>query len=160
MWTKGDLIDRAFKKIGLGDAFNVAPEDRQDALLVLDSMMAQWSGKSIRIGYNQPSDALGSNPDDPSGIPDTAQEAAYLNLAVRIADEYGKTVSQMTLVTAKQAYDALLSLAVFPAQQQMPNTLPRGAGNKPWRGGYPLPFMPNPVDPLTAEEGGDQLTFE
>lgn len=160
MWTKGDLVGRAFKKIGLGDDFNVTPEDHQDALMVLDSMMALWSGKGIRLGYAQPSDANGSSPDQDSGLPDTAQEAVYLNLAIRLAGEYGKTLDQMTMVTAKQAYDALLARAVFPTQQQFPGTLPRGAGNKPWRGGYQSPFMPTPTDSLTAEEGGDQLTFD
>lgn len=160
MWTKGDLVGRAFKKIGLGDDFNVMPEDHQDALMVLDSMMALWSSKDIRLGYAQPADANGSSMDQDSGLPDTAQEAVYLNLVIRLAGEYGKTLDQMIMVTAKQAYDALLARATFPAQQQFPNTLPRGAGNKPWRGGYPSPFMPTPTDALTAEEGGDQLTFE
>lgn len=160
MWTKGNILDRAFKKIGLGDAFNVTPEDRQDALTVLDSMMALWSSKGIRVGYAQSSDADGSDPDQDSGLPDTATEAVYLNLALRLADEFGKTLAPMTMVTAKQAYDTLLARANFPQEQQLPSFLPRGAGNKPWSGGCPRPFLSPPTDPLTAEEGGDQLTFE
>jgi hypothetical protein len=40
----------------------------------------------------------------------------------------------------------------MPSEQQFPETLPRGAGQKPWR--YNGPFMPRPVDPvLTGPEG-------
>lgn len=161
MWTKGRIVDRAFKKIGFDDDFNVTPANRQDALDILDAMMANWSSRGIYIGYAMPSSESGSVFGDDSGLPDTAFEAVYTNLAQRIADEFGKTVTQTTMIQAKQAFDALLSVMTFPAQQQLPDTLPRGTGNKPWLGGgYPRPFFPTPKDPLTSEEGGAQLTFE
>ena len=161
MWTKGKLVEHAFKKIGFDDDFNITTANRQDALDILDAMMALWSSRGIYVGYALPSSENGSSVGDDSGLPDTAFEAVYMNLAMRVADEFGKAVPPTMAMQAKQAFDALLSRAVFPAEQQLPDTLPRGAGNKTWLGGgYPRPFFTKPVDPLTAEEGGAQLTFE
>lgn len=159
MWTKRDLVAAIFAEIGLPiTAFNVGPDQLQRALGRLDAMMATWYGKGIRLGYAMSSSADGGNLDDDSGIPDTAYEAVVTNGAIRIAPGRGKVVSQDTRITARMAYEGLLARAAFPPQQQLPNTLPRGAGNKPWR--YNQPFMPTPVDPLLAIEGGDQIEFD
>lgn len=158
-WTKQQLIEDAFAELGLPvTTFNVGPEQLERALRRLDTMLATWNGKGIRLGYAMSGNPEGSNLDDDSGLPDSAHEAVITNLAIRIAPGRGKTVSQNTLTTARNAYEGLLSLAAFPPQQQLPSTLPVGAGNKPWR--YNTPFMPRPTDPLVAEQGSDQIDFE
>lgn len=158
MWTKRQLIEQAFAEIGLAtDAFNVAPEHMQRALNSLDAMMGTWNAKGIRLGYALPSGPDASNIDADSGLPDGATEAAFLNLALRIAPSFGKTVQPSTQKSADEAYRALLLHAAQPSQQQLPNTLPRGAGNKPWR--YERPFFPQPCEPITASEGGDPIEF-
>lgn len=158
-WTKEKLIRMAFTEIGLGNSFNVTPTHLSGGLDKLDAMMTAWGSKGIRLGY-----ALSSDPDTSdiaadSGIPDTAYEAVYLNLALRLAPVFGKTLAPTTMTGAREAYDALIALAAFPPQQRLPNTLPIGAGNKPWRyfrGPFVLPETP----PLLAEQGGDQIDFE
>lgn len=160
-WTKGQIVEQMLAEIGLSDyVFNVVPEERQSALRRLDAMLATWDGKGIRLGYPLPSTADGSNLDDDSGLPDVAIEAVIANGAMRIAPSYGKTVSAQTMTAAKEGYNTLLARATFPPQQQFPNTLPRGAGNKYWRGGFPRPFMPTPADPIVASQGGDQITLD
>lgn len=159
--TKGQLVQGAFGEIGLSDfTFNVGPDEKQSALGRLDNMMATWDAKGIRLGYLLPSSPDSSNLDDDSGLPDVANETVIANLALRLAPGFGKTVSSQTQVIAKDGYNMLLSRAAFPPEQQLPHTLPRGAGNKPWRGGLPRPFMPTPTDPLMAGEGGDQIDLE
>lgn len=159
-WTKGEFVDEAFNECALqGYIFDVGPESRESALRRLDSMMGLWNGQGIRLGYPLPSTPSSSDIDADSGVPDHANEAVFMNLALRIASGHGKTLSQDTRNIAKQAYDALMSRAAFPPQQQLPNTLPLGAGNKPWRRND-SPFMPTPVDPLLGAEGSDQITFE
>jgi hypothetical protein len=159
-WTKNQLIDQAFEEIGLASyVFNIGPEQRQGALRRLDSMMATWNAKGIRLGYALPSSPDASDGTQDSGLPDSANEAVYTNLAVKIAPMVGKQVSQDTRNAASQGFNVLMSRATFPPQQQLPNTLPRGAGNKPWRTAN-NPFMPTPTDPLMAAEGGDQIEFE
>jgi P22 tail accessory factor. len=159
-WTKEQFIEQAFSEIGISpDVFNVGPDKMQRALRNLDSMMATWDGKGIRLGYPLPGTPEASDIAQETGVPDKANEAIYSSLAIRIAPSLGKQVPQDLRIIAKDGYDMLLRDAAFPSQQQMPNTLPRGAGNKPWRMAN-RSFMPTPVDPLLADEGEDQITFE
>lgn len=157
-WTKLQHVEHAFAEISLApDVFNVAPEQIQRALRSLDAMMATWNGKGIRLGYPLPSSPDDSQLDQDSGIPDSANEAVFLNLAIRIAPGVGKQVSVDTRASAKAGYDVLLARAAFPPQQPS-KTLPSGAGNKPSR--TYQPFLPPTPDPLLAAQGGDQIEFE
>jgi hypothetical protein len=153
-WTKRQFVTQAFEEIGLAAyVFDLSPEQLQSALRRLDSMMASWNAKGIRLGYPIPSSPDNSSLDEETNVPDSANEAIYTNLSTRIAPGYGKTVSEQTKATAKDAYNTLMSLAAMPPQQQMPGTMPAGAGNKPWRV-YDDPFLRAPVDPILAGEDG------
>lgn len=156
MWKKRELINEAFGELALqGYDFDLSPEEMQTALRRLDTMMATWEARGIRVGYLLPSGPSDSDLDQDSGLPDSAVETTYLNLAIRLAVGFGKTVSQDTRKSARDGYDALLWRAAQPIQQQFPNTLPLGAGNKPWRN-VNRPFFPTPdKDPLQVNSGGD-----
>jgi hypothetical protein len=79
--------------------------------------------------------------------PDIANEAIYLGLAIRIAGDYGKQVSPAMSQLADAAYSNLLNQTLSPVpEMQFPNTLPRGAGSKPWRYQNGNPFVRVPVD--------------
>jgi hypothetical protein len=159
-WTKRQLIEKAFAEIGLAvNVFNVSPEQLLQALNSLDAMVARWNGKGIRLGYALPSSPDDSDIDSESGLPDFAIEAVFLNLAIRIGPGFGKTATLEQKMSARDGYEVLLSRAAFPPQQQLPNTLPRGAGNKPWRGPGP-PIVRTPTDPLVGADGGDEITYE
>lgn len=156
-WTKEQYVAQAFTEIGLApDVFNVSPDQIQWALRILDSMIATWNGLGIRLGYPLPASPDDSDLAQDAGMPDSANEAVYLNLAIRIAPGVGKQVSPDTKLSAKAAYDVLAARAAFPPPQPSKN-MPAGAGNKPWR--RITPFMPIPCDPLLAAEGGDQIDF-
>lgn len=153
-WTKRQFVVQAFEEIGLASyVFDLGPEQMESALRRLDSMMATWNSKGIRLGYPIPSSPQDSNLDAETGVPDSANEAIYLNLGIRLAPSFGKTVSADTKATAKMAYDNLLSSAAMPMEQQMPANMPAGAGNKPWRN-TDNPFLTPPVDPLLAGQDG------
>lgn len=151
-WTKRQLVMQAFEEIGYASyAFDLQPEQLQAGLRRLEAMMGTWNGRGIRLGY-----PLSSNPDTAeldtnSNVPDSANEAIYTNLAIRIAPIVGKTASVETNRSARGAYMELLSRSAMPQEQQFPSTLPAGAGNKPWR--QDTPFLPGPVSELDA--GGD-----
>ncbi len=153
-YSKRQFLTAAFTEIGLANyVFDLQPEDLESALRRLDSMMAEWNAKGIRLAYPIPGSPQDSDLDAESEVPDSANEAIITNLAVRLAPSYGKQVSQLTLVSAKGAYNTLLSRATLPMQQQMPGTMPSGAGNKPWRV-YDDPFLRPPVEPvLTGQDG-------
>lgn len=155
-WTKRQLIGEAFGEIALaGYEFDITPEEHATALRRLDTMMATWEARGIRVGYAFPSGPAASDPDDDSGLPDAATEAAFMGLAVRLAPSFGKVLSVETRRTAREGFEMLLLDAARPQQQQLPSTLPRGAGNKGWQS-LDRPFFPQPSDdPLGISQGGD-----
>lgn len=155
-WTKRQLVEAAYAELAVcGWLYDLDPEEVQSALGRLDSMLALWDSKGIRLGYALSSTPDDADPDQLSGIPQFANEPVFLNLAKRIAASKGKQLTAQTLELAKQGYDWLLVQAAQPIEQQMPNTMPRGQGAKPWRTRN-RPYMPQPDrSPLRAGENGD-----
>ena len=152
-YSKRQFVTKAFGEIGLASyAFDLSPAQLQDAVERLDSMMAAWNAKGIRLGYPLSSSPQEADLDAASGVPDSANEAIALNLGIRLAPGYGKIVSQDTKIMAKAAYDTLMSRAAMPHERQFPK-MPAGAGNKR------VTFLNTPVDPLLAGPDG-QIDFE
>lgn len=153
-WTKRQFIEQAFDEIGLASyAYDLSPDELQSALRVMDSMLANWNGRGIRIGYPLSGTPGSSNIDINSGVPDSANEAIYASLALRIAPSFGKVVSMETRQGATSGYNTLLSRATMPNEMQFPGTMPSGSGNKPWRLNRD-PFIKNPVDPVDVGPDG------
>lgn len=155
-WTKRQLISEAFAELGLaGHEFDITPEEQQTALRRLDTMMAAWEVRGVRIGYAFPSSPDDSDPDTDSGLPDYAVEAAYRKLSISLAPSFGKQVSSDTKRAANDAYDVLLWSAAQPIEQQQPSTMPRGAGSR-IASAAQQPFFPTPSNsPLAISQGGD-----
>lgn len=140
-YTKRQFVEGAHNEIGLSSyVFDMPTEQLQLSMQRLDAMMAEWNAKGIRLGYPMPSSPENSDLDTETDVPDSAWEAIITNLAIRVAPSFGKQVMMETKATAKRAYNTLLSLATVPPEMQFPNTLPAGAGNKPWV--YDDPFLP------------------
>lgn len=154
-FTKRDIVNQAFEEIGLASyVFDLQPQQLDSALRRLDAMMATWNAKGIRLGYPLPSSPADSDLDQDTGVPDNAIEAMILNLAVRVAPGFGKTVSPDTKGNAKRAYNELLANSAMPLEMQLGNeTIPSGAGNKGWRY-YNNPFLRAPQDPLQVGSDG------
>jgi len=154
-WTKRQFVTQAFEEIGLAAyVFDLTSAQLESAMRRLDAMMASWNARGIRLGYPIPSSPQNSSLDQETEVPDSANEAIYSNLAIKLAPGFGKTPSVETKAAAKMTYDTLLSRAAMPPEQQLPGTMPSGAGNKPWRT-YDDPFLRKPVDPLLAGEDGE-----
>ena len=152
-YKKRQFISAAFEEIGLASyVFDLQPEQLDSALRRLDAMMADWNAKGIRLGYPLPSSPQDSDLDEDTLVPDSAYEAIICSLGIRLAPSYGKQVMIETKTTAKQGYDILLQRATFPLEKQLPETMPIGQGNKPWR--WDTPFMPIPADPVDAGPDG------
>lgn len=153
-WTKRQFIEQAFNEAGLASyVFDLTPEQLQSALRQMDAMLATWNTKGIRISYPLPGSPEASNIDAETTVPDSANEAIYLNLAVRIAPGFGRQLMPDTKASAKAAYDALLSAAAMPPEMQFPQGVPLGAGNKPFVWGNQ--FTRDPVDPLLAGQDSE-----
>jgi hypothetical protein len=153
-YSKRQFCEAAFAEIGLaGYVFDMQPQNFEQALRRLDAMMAEWNAKGIRLGYPLPGSPQFSDINAESEVPDSANEAIICNLGIRIAAGYGKGIMPQTLAIAKQAYNTLLSRATAPIPQQLPGTMPSGAGNKPWRY-WDNPYLQPPVDPVQAGPDG------
>ena len=154
-YTKRDIVEQAFEEIGLASyVFDLQPQQLDSALRRLDAMMATWNAKGIRLGYPLPSSPADSDLDQEIGAPDSAIEAMYLNLAIRISGGFGKTVSPDTRNAARRAYNEIVANSAMPIEMQIGNeTIPSGAGNKGWRY-YNDPFLRAPQDPLTVGPDG------
>jgi hypothetical protein len=153
-WTKQQIVEEAFGELALhGFVVDLDPDTLQSGLRRLDTMMAMWDGKGIRLGYPLPSSPDDSNLDDDSNLPDMAVEPVYLNLAVRLSAGYGKQVSPTTSATAKEGYDMLMARAAMPPEVNFPRSMPAGAGNLPWRRNY-NPFLIPPDEPINAGPDG------
>jgi len=133
-------------EIGLASyAFDLMPEQREAALRRLDSMMAEWNGRGLRLGYPVPDNPADSDIDDSSNIPDAAWEAIITNLALRIAPSYGKQVNPETKVTARHSLNTIFARASLPTEMKL-ISMPSGAGNK----SIDNPFTPAPSSDLIA----------
>ena len=153
-YSKRQFITAALEEIGLASyVFDLQPEQIDTARRRLDAMMADWNAKGIRLGYPIPSSPQDGDLDEQTNVPDSAYEAIICSLGIRLAPSYGKQVMGETIVVAKQGYDMLLQRATFPLEQQLPNTMPSGAGNKPWRV-YDNPFVRPPYFPVDAGPDG------
>ncbi len=159
-WTKREFITQAFEELGLAAyVFDLTADQLDSALRRLDAMVGGWSANGVRIGYPLPNSPGASDISVESGVPDYANEAIYVNLAVRLAPAYGKIVSPELKALADMTYNNLVNQTALPTiERQLPNTMPRGAGVKPWRN-FNNPFVYSPADSIDA--GSDaQIQFE
>ena len=153
-WSKRQFVEQAFEEIGFASyQFDLDPAQLQSAMRKMDSMLATWNAKGIKIGYPIPSSPENGDLDEETNVPDSANEAIFLNLAIRLAPSLGKVVALETKANAKSAYMALLGNSAIPNEQQV-SGLPKGAGSKYWidNGRVSLP-EPN-IDPLQIGDGG------
>jgi len=145
-YTKRQLVESAMAEIGLASyAFDLMPEQREAALRRLDSLMAEWNGRGLRLGYPIPDNPATSDIDADSNIPDAAWEAVITNLALRLAPSYGKQVNIETKVSARHALNTIFARAAIPPEMKLPS-MPSGAGNK----AIDNPFTPAPSSDLIA----------
>jgi hypothetical protein len=143
-WTKQNLIDKAYEQIGLASyVFDISPEMYQSALMSLDAMMGTWNALGIRLGYpmsSGPSDTIVSLATDTS-LPDSAVEAVFMRLGIRLASERGKPVSGELKAAADSAYQALLNLHVDAGTMNFPCDTLAGAGNRYLSGAFGRVFL-------------------
>lgn len=156
-WTKRQIIEQAFEEIGLASyVFDLTADQLESALRRLDLMVASWQAKNIQIGYPLPASPQNSDIDEQIQTSLNNNEALVLNLAVRLAPAYGKSVSPDTKIAAKSLYDQLLMEAAMPYEMQFPRTMPLGAGYK--RTDQVFVNVPD-LNPLVVEQN-DQMLFK
>ena len=149
-WTKRQYAEDALMELGIASyVFDLQADQIEAAVRRLDTMMAEWNGRGIRLGYPLPGSPADTDISAEAGTPDSAHDAIVTNLAIRLAPSYGKQVSVETKTTARHGFNTLLARAAIPPQMQLPGTFPAGAGNKG------TTFTPEPNDNLQVGPDGD-----
>lgn len=160
-WTKRQIIEKSFEKIGLAQyVYDMGADVLQSALHDLDSMVASWEMSGITLGYSLPNSPNDSDIDSESNIPDVAINAVTSNLAIQLAPSRGKIVSRELKSIAKKNYDLLLIRFNTPPTMSLPRGTVRGSGTKYWRNSRD-PFLPKPDQPITTgnQSTGGQLEY-
>ncbi len=140
-YTKRQFVQEAYSEMGMADyVFDLSAEQMQSAVRRLDAMMAMWSGRGIKLNYPIATEPENVDLDTETDVPDYANEAIILNLAIKVAPGHGKTLSQDTKASAKEALTTVLNHAAMPMEMQFPEGMPLGAGHKPAR--YPFTSIP------------------
>lgn len=155
-YTIRQFVESALEELGLAAyVFDAQPDQLLSAAKRLNSMLAEWNAKGIRLGatlYGNPNDI---DLDADSNVPDNANEAIITNLALRVAPMYGKSPMPGTALNAKRAYDAMLLAFSQPVEMQL-GEMPSGAGNKPWR--WDDPYTPA-AQPILTDGSDSPLEF-
>jgi len=155
-YTKRQFVTEAYSEMGMADyVFDLTPEQLQSAVRRLDAMLAMWNGRGIRLNYLLSTDPENVNLDDETDVPDYANEAIILNLAIKIAPSHGKSLSPDTKASAKDALNTVLNYATKPLEMRYPSDMPRGAGHKSIDFPFAIPEIDNELDAPT-----DSIGFE
>lgn len=139
-YTKRDFILGAYEEIGLASYdYDLTPGQLQQAKVKMDQMVQNWYARGIRINYPFSTTPDLSDIDEETEVPSVAWQPITLNLALRIAPGFGRPVMPELKADARFALNTLFAFVTTDIpQMRWPNTLPIGAGNKPWV--YDNPF--------------------
>ena len=150
-YTKRQLVNAAFAELGLPDhVFSLSPDELSQAVARLDSLMAAWNARGIRLGYPIQSNPANIDLDTDSNLPDMAYSAVITNLALQLSPSVMMPINPMTSRTASDTLTILQAHHARPRKAQYGANTPMGAGNRR-RGGST--FFPSP--PLVIEAGSD-----
>lgn len=153
-YSKNQLVQAALTELTLSSyTFDLTIDQMTQALIRLDSMLSEWNGRGIRLGYPISPDPANIDGTADSNIPDWAYEAVITNLAMRLGPSFGKAPNLVTMATARHSLNTLLARAALPKEMQL-NTLPAGAGAKR----IDDPFISPAAPPLDVGQDSE-LTF-
>ena len=125
MATAESYIKDALTEINVLSEVDPLPSEMgEHGLRRLNQMMSMWTTKDIDIGYFDL-----ANTTDEVAIPDWADLAVTLALAIVLCPKYGKTASLELLGVAKSTIEALSTQVLSDAIKGVDlSYLPRGAG--------------------------------
>ena len=125
MTTALHIIERAFSKIGVVAAETpLSASEKEDGLDTLNDMLSEWGTNGTLQGA-LPVAEVGDELD----VPRYSEGALKSNLAVRLAPEYDRPVTQGMAFNATDSLNQLLTAEQDLSNINFPNTLPLGTAN-------------------------------
>jgi hypothetical protein len=119
--TNLELLTSAFRKVGMIDE-NQSPSAEQGVigLQLLNQLLAAWGESSITFpSWFTQSDLSATLP-----LPDWSERAVTASLAIEIAGEYERPVSDALATVASNSFDALLRKRVLQAIKPVDPSVP------------------------------------
>lgn len=124
--TALQIIERAFSKAGVKPAETpLTNAEVQDALDTLNDMLSEWDVNGTLKGA-VPVETV----NDDLIIPRFAFGAVKANLAIRLAPEYDRVVTQGMAFDATDSLKELVKATINLSDLDYPSTLPVGSGNQ------------------------------
>jgi len=162
-WTKRQLINRAFAKIGLASyAYDLEPDELQGALHELDAMMAEWSDEGVQVGWPLTTTPENADLDTETDLRVGAASTVFNSLACRIAPDYGKEASMSVKAAAKSGYKLLQGRLTKPPVIKSQLT-PAGQGHpitRINRGSYRNNYLPQNPDKRVRGLDNEEVEFK
>lgn len=125
MATALKVIERAFSKIGVKAAETpLTSAEVQDGRDVLNDMLSSWDSTGTLKGAVPVGDV-----GDELIVPRYAIGAIKANLAIRLASEYDKAVTQGLAFDASDSLKEMVKSSIDLSNVDLPSTLPVGSGN-------------------------------
>lgn len=125
MATVTEIVSAAVRLLEVKTAESaITPVEVEDGLEALNDMMNEWNVDGINVGYETLDDA-----DDELFVTLGSLGAIKANLAVYIAPEYGRVVTDELFDRAKRSKRSLRASIPLNASQY-PDSLPIGSGNE------------------------------
>lgn len=126
MATGTEIVTRALTRLGIrASETALEASELQDGLDLLNDMLSNWEESGYNLGFSPI-----ANLTDEVRIPRGANAAVIDGLAILMAPEYSRPISQALLTSAKLSYQNMLNANVFIGDVDYPSTLPKGAGNE------------------------------
>ncbi len=125
MTTALQVIERAFSKAGIKPAeAPLTASEISDGLDVLNDLLSEW-GTNGPLKDAAPVESV----NDTLIIPRFAFGAVKANLAIRIAGEYDRVITQGMAFDATDSKNELVKATINLSNTDYPSTLPVGSGN-------------------------------
>jgi hypothetical protein len=125
MTTYQKVVEQAFLDIGVKAAESpLTAAELEDGLEELNDMLSEWGMNGIIKGIAEDDDAS-QDMMEPRGW----KSGIRANLAVRMAGQYNRAVTQSLGVKASQGYSAIVASQFNQQDFEFPDTLPTGSGN-------------------------------
>ncbi len=125
MTTYLKVLQGAFLDIGVKAAESpLSPSEISDGLTELNDMLAEWDLVDIIKGI-EPDEDAGIDMMEPRGW----TGGIRANVAVRLAGQYERPVTQSLAVKASRGYNAIVISQYNQQDYELPDTLPTGQGN-------------------------------
>lgn len=125
MATATYYVTRALTRLGIrASETSLQADEIQDGLDLLNDMLSNWE-EVYNLGF---SPVQGVS--DEVRVPRGANAAIIDALAIAMAPEYSRPISQALIAAGKLSFDNMLSANTFIGDVDMPDTLPLGSGNQ------------------------------